>query len=87
MWLGPELIVRVDRAALEAVGRVEPVGQAVRVVLRESATLDALEGALAPVLASAADLHQAREADQVARAPERARQRRELEALMKGGSG
>ncbi len=55
VWLGPELLARVDRGALEALCDAEPVGSTLRLVLREGATLDALEGVLAPVLASEQD--------------------------------
>ena len=82
MWLGPELLARVDRSALEAVSAVEPVGQAVRVTLRQDATLDALEAALAPILGSSVDLAEAEEADRIARAPERERQKHELGKIL-----
>ena len=55
VWLGPGLLARVDRAALDGVATCTSVGDALRIVLREGATLDALEAVLAPVLASEAD--------------------------------
>lgn len=62
IWLGPELLARVDRDALAALCHLEPIGETVRAVLRDGATLDALEGALAPVLPSEADWTEAAEA-------------------------
>lgn len=59
VWLGPDLLARVDRGALEAICDAEPVGCALRLVLREGATLDALEGVLAPVVASELDWKEA----------------------------
>jgi hypothetical protein len=56
VWLGPALLGRVpDRRALEAVATTERVGDALRVVLREGASMDALEAAFAPLLPSAED--------------------------------
>jgi hypothetical protein len=55
VWIGPGLLARVDRTALDGVASCTPVGDALRIVLREGATLDALEAVLAPVLASEAD--------------------------------
>jgi len=55
LWLGPPLLARVDRAALDGVAACTPVGDALRVVLRAGTPLDALEAVLAPVLASDAD--------------------------------
>ena len=52
MWLGPELLARIDRAALETVAVVEPVGELSRIVLREGGSLDALERMLAALLPS-----------------------------------
>jgi hypothetical protein len=62
IWLGPELLARIDRDALAALCRLEPIGETVRAVLRDGATLDALEGALAPVLPSESDWTEAAEA-------------------------
>jgi hypothetical protein len=55
VWLGPDLLARVDRGVLEALCDAEPVGGTLRLVLREGATLDAIEGVLAPILASEQD--------------------------------
>ncbi len=55
VWLGPDLLARVDRGALEALCDTEPVGGTLRLVLREGGALDALEEVLAPVLASEQD--------------------------------
>jgi hypothetical protein len=55
VWLGPDLLARVDRRALEALCDAEQVGGTLRLLLREGARLDALEGVLAPVLASEQD--------------------------------
>jgi hypothetical protein len=55
LWLGPALLARLDRAALDAVASVVPVGDALRVLPREGVTLDALEAALSPLLPSEAD--------------------------------
>ncbi len=55
VWLGPDLLAHVDRGALEGLCDAEPVGGTLRLVLREGATVDALEGVLAPVLASEQD--------------------------------
>ena len=51
----PNLLARIDRQALDAVTSGVQVGEALRVQPREGATLDALETALAPVLASGED--------------------------------
>jgi hypothetical protein len=59
MWLGPDLLSRVDRGALKELCDIETVGDTARIVLREGATLDALEQALAPLLASEQDWHEA----------------------------
>jgi hypothetical protein len=61
IWLGPNLLARVDRRALESLCDAESVGDTLRLVLHEGATLDALEGALAPVLASEQDWNDAAE--------------------------
>jgi hypothetical protein len=55
MWLGADLLSRVNREELEALCNVASVGETLRVVLREGATLDALEDVLAPLLPSEAD--------------------------------
>jgi hypothetical protein len=55
VWLGPDLLARVDRGALQTFCHAEPVGGTLRLVLREGATLEELEGVLAPVLASEQD--------------------------------
>jgi hypothetical protein len=57
MWLGPALLARVDRGALDALVVGEPVGDALRITPREGVTLDALEAVLAPVLSSGEDWH------------------------------
>lgn len=53
LWLGPELLARVDRNALETVAALSPCGTAVHVKAKGS--LDALETALAPILPSSDD--------------------------------
>ena len=58
IWLGPDLLPRIDRKALEAVASAEKVGPALRLVLREDSTLDALEGVLSPILPSSDDWNQ-----------------------------
>jgi hypothetical protein len=55
LWLGPTLLARVDRDAVAAVASVTAVGDHARLVLRDDATLDALEQALAPILPSHED--------------------------------
>jgi hypothetical protein len=59
IWLGRELLARVDRAALDVLCHLEPVGETVRAVLRDGMTLDALEATLAPLLPTTADWKEA----------------------------
>jgi hypothetical protein len=65
IWLGPELLARVDRRAVDALCETEPFGEALRLVAREGVTLGALEEALAPVLASEQDWKEAAERDRL----------------------
>jgi hypothetical protein len=50
LWLGPELLGRLDRAALAAAAEIAPAGAALEVTLRPGAGIAALEQALEPVL-------------------------------------
>ncbi len=50
IWLGPDLLGRVERHALEKVAHVTPHGAGIRLRLREGSSLDELEAALAPLL-------------------------------------
>ena len=54
-WLGPELVARVDRAALGRVATLDDTSYGVRFQLRPDATLDELELVLAELLPSEAD--------------------------------
>jgi hypothetical protein len=56
-WLGPELVSRIDRAALASVATLEDSKDGVRFQLRPEATLDELEQVLADVLPHEADWH------------------------------
>jgi hypothetical protein len=59
VWLGPELVQQLGgTGALEAVAEVAPRGPGVRVTLREDASLDDLEAALAPLLPGERDWHE-----------------------------
>lgn len=61
LWLGASLAARLDddaRAALEEIAAVEPVGDGLRVVLREREHLDAFERALADLLPRSEDGHE-----------------------------
>jgi hypothetical protein len=58
IWLGPDLLARIDRKALEPVANVEKIGSTLRLVLREGSTLDALEAVLSPLLPSSEDWKQ-----------------------------
>ncbi len=53
LWLGPALVARIDRAALEAVAEVAPRGEGLALMLRPGQTLTALETALRPILPEA----------------------------------
>jgi hypothetical protein len=55
MWLGPDLLARIDARALEPLVSSERVGEALRIVPREGVTLDALEQVLAPILPGGED--------------------------------
>jgi hypothetical protein len=56
LWLGPELLSYLRGTAdLESIAELTHVGRVVRVTLRESASLDDLERALAPILPSRED--------------------------------
>lgn len=55
LWLGPALTDRIDRDALDTVADVRPVGDGVRIDIRETAPLDALEEALATLLPEEGD--------------------------------
>jgi hypothetical protein len=55
IWLGPDLLARIDRKALEPVTNAEKIGATLRLVLREGSTLDALEAVLSPILPSSDD--------------------------------
>jgi hypothetical protein len=55
IWLGPDLLARIDVSALDALVDSERVGEALRVVPRQGVRLDALEQVLAPVLPSGQD--------------------------------
>lgn len=62
LWLGPTLLERLDdpsRGALAEIAALDPIGEHVRVRLRDRADLDALERALAAVLPSAEDAREA----------------------------
>jgi hypothetical protein len=59
IWLGPDLLARIDRKALEPVANAEKIGSTLRLVLREDSTLDALEAVLSPILPSSEDWKQA----------------------------
>jgi hypothetical protein len=50
IWLGPSLVARVDRAEIDRIAVTEPIGDALRIVLREGCSLDEMERLLAPIL-------------------------------------
>jgi hypothetical protein len=54
-WLGPELLARIDRRALDRVAALEETKGGVRFRLRPEATLDELEEVVAELLPSEAD--------------------------------
>jgi hypothetical protein len=56
-WLGPELLSRIDRRALERVAALEEANDGVCFQLRPDATLDELEAVVAQLLPSEADWH------------------------------
>jgi hypothetical protein len=58
IWLGPDLLARIDRNALQPVANAEKVGTTLRLLLREDSTLDALEAVLSPILPSSDDWKQ-----------------------------
>lgn len=56
LWLGPDLLARLgDTGALAALGSLTPVGKGLRFELAAGASLDALEKALSPLLATPED--------------------------------
>jgi hypothetical protein len=61
LWLGPELVARLGGTdGLAPIASVTPVGAGVRVTLKEGATLDELEQALAPLLPGQQDWREGR---------------------------
>jgi hypothetical protein len=55
MWLGPDLLGRLERQRLDEVAVVTEHGHGVRLQVRPESSLDELESALAPVLPGASD--------------------------------
>ncbi|HJL15888.1 MAG TPA: hypothetical protein RMH99_09540 [Sandaracinaceae bacterium LLY-WYZ-13_1] len=58
LWLGPTLAARLDddaRAALEPIAEATPVGDGLRIALKDPAHMDAFERALGSLLPSAED--------------------------------
>jgi len=57
IWIGPELLTRVDCEKLAQVAEIETLARGVRVRLHPEDSLGALEAALAPILPAASDGH------------------------------
>lgn len=53
LWLGAELLARIDRAALAAAAELTPRGEGVEALLRPGVPIGALEAALRPILPEA----------------------------------